>query len=147
MKDFYLTTSVAVVIITSLASNLLWVMAFGPAAPGLGTRLRSALGETVSGLRYPLDAWVAGLIARRERQAATSGLEDLADRARLGGSSDEGEEREENGTKHATSSGEGLGTTVLSPARLLDQCNARRSRGVRSLDERTSRSSHGWGVV
>jgi len=80
MKDFYLTTAVAVVIITSLASNLLWVMAFGPAAPGLGTRLRSALGETVSGLRYPLDAWVAGLIARRERQAATSGLEDLADR-------------------------------------------------------------------
>ncbi len=34
MPSFYLTTAIAVIITTSLASNLLWVMAFGTAASG-----------------------------------------------------------------------------------------------------------------
>ncbi len=64
MKDFYLTTAIAVVITTSLASNLLWVMAFGPPAPGLRARLTSALGAVVSGLRYLANEWVADGLAR-----------------------------------------------------------------------------------
>jgi hypothetical protein len=80
MKDFYLTTAFAVVIITSLASNLLWVMAFGPPAPGSRARLRSALGELATGLRHLAGAGGAVLMARRERQGTDSRLDDLNDR-------------------------------------------------------------------
>jgi hypothetical protein len=80
MKDFYLTTVVAVVIITSLASSLLWAMAFGPPASGLRSRLRAALCELASGLRHLAGAWGAVLMARRERQGTKSRLDDLNDR-------------------------------------------------------------------
>jgi len=58
MKDFDLTTAVALVITTSLASNLLWVMAFGPPASGLRTRLRSTLDGLCSMLWRPAGAWM-----------------------------------------------------------------------------------------
>jgi uncharacterized protein YjiS (DUF1127 family) len=80
MKNFDLTTAVAVVITTSLASNLLWVMAFGPPASGLRTRLRSTLGELASLPRRLAGAWAALLAARRERQSAMRRLDDLTDR-------------------------------------------------------------------
>jgi hypothetical protein len=45
MKNFYLTAAIAVVPATSLASSLLWIMAFGPATIGLRSSLRSAFTE------------------------------------------------------------------------------------------------------
>ncbi len=73
MKQFYLTAAAGVVVTTSLASNLLWAMAFRPRATGA---LRSALG----GLRGLIDVSVAAAIARSERQAALFKLDDLSDR-------------------------------------------------------------------
>jgi uncharacterized protein YjiS (DUF1127 family) len=80
MKDFDLTTAVALVITTSLASNLLWVMAFGPPASGLRTRLRSTLDGLCSMLRRLAGAWDALRVVRRERQSAMCRLDDLTDR-------------------------------------------------------------------
>jgi uncharacterized protein YjiS (DUF1127 family) len=76
MKNFDLTTAVALVITTSLASNLLWVLAFGSPASGLRTRLRSTLGVP----RRLAGAWAPLLAARRERQSAMRRLDDLTDR-------------------------------------------------------------------
>jgi hypothetical protein len=75
MKQFYLTAAVAIVATTSLASNLLWVMAFGPRTAGMRVRLQSAFG----GLRDLIDVSVAAAIARSERQAAFFKLDDLSD--------------------------------------------------------------------
>jgi hypothetical protein len=80
MKDFYLAAAAAIVITTSLASNLLWVMAFGPPVSCLRIRLRSALGGLVLGSRRLLDTWVAGVIARRARQATLFEPNHLTDR-------------------------------------------------------------------
>jgi hypothetical protein len=76
MTSFYLTTAVAVIITTSLASNLLWVMAFGTAASGFPGGLRSALGEPFRGLRRLVDGWLAGLMARCVRHASLFRLSD-----------------------------------------------------------------------
>jgi hypothetical protein len=80
MKNFDLTTAAVVIITTSLASNLLWVMAFGTVVPGVRGRLRSALGDLVCGLRDLVDGWVAGRMARSVRQPAPFRLDDLSDR-------------------------------------------------------------------
>jgi hypothetical protein len=66
MKNFYLTA--AVIVTTSLASNLLWVRAFGTAVPGFRGTLRSAAGDLLCELRDLVDAWVAGLMVRSVRQ-------------------------------------------------------------------------------
>jgi len=76
MTSVYLTTAVAVIIATSLASNLLWVMAFETGASGFPGRLRSALGEPFRGLRRLVDGWVAGLMARCVRHASLFRLDD-----------------------------------------------------------------------
>jgi uncharacterized protein YjiS (DUF1127 family) len=76
MRQFYLTAAAAIVVTTSLASNLLWVTAFGPRTAGVRIRLRSAFG----GLRGLVDVSVAAAIARCERQAAVFKLDDLSDR-------------------------------------------------------------------
>jgi hypothetical protein len=68
MKNFCLTTAAAVIITTSLASNLLWVMAFGAAVPDFRGTLRSAVRDLVCGLRDLVDGWVAGRMARSVRQ-------------------------------------------------------------------------------
>jgi uncharacterized protein YjiS (DUF1127 family) len=80
MKDFNLTMAVAAVITTSLASNLLWTMAFGPPASGLRAHLRSAFGELAHMPRRLAGAWAVLLVARRERQGAMRRLDDLTDR-------------------------------------------------------------------
>ena len=80
MKNFDLTTAAAVIITTSLASNLLWVMAFGTAVPGVRGKLRSALGDLVCGLSDLVDGWVAGLMARSVRQPMLFRLDDPGDR-------------------------------------------------------------------
>jgi hypothetical protein len=76
MTSVYLTTVIAVIVITSLASNLLWVMAFGKAASGFPGRLRSALGGPFRGLCRLVDGWIAGLMARCVRYVSRSGLGD-----------------------------------------------------------------------
>jgi hypothetical protein len=68
MKNFCLTTAAAVIITTSLASNLLWVIAFGTAVPDFRSTLRSAVRDLVCGLRDLVDGWVAGRMARSVRQ-------------------------------------------------------------------------------
>jgi len=71
MKDFDLTTAVALVITTSLASNLLWVMAFGPPASGLRTPPKGRRWTDCAPCRGVLaGAWDALRVARRERQSA-----------------------------------------------------------------------------
>jgi hypothetical protein len=76
MTSFYLTTAVAIIVTTSLASNLLWVMAFGTAASGFRGRLRLALGEPFHGLRRLVDGWEAGSMARCVRSASLFSLGD-----------------------------------------------------------------------
>jgi hypothetical protein len=80
MKSFYLTAAAAVIITTSLASNLLWVMAFRTAVSGVRGTLRSALDDLVCGLRDLVDGWVAGLMARCVRQPRLFTLDGLSDR-------------------------------------------------------------------
>jgi hypothetical protein len=76
MTSVYLTTAIAVIVTTSLASNLLWVMAFGTAASGFPGRPRSALGEPFRGLRRLVDGRVAGLMARCVRHVSRFRLGD-----------------------------------------------------------------------
>ena len=76
MKQLYLTAAAAIVVTTSLASNLLWAKTSGPRTAGVRIRLRSAFG----GLRELVDLSVAAAIARCERQAAFFKLDDLSDR-------------------------------------------------------------------
>ena len=76
MKQFCLMAAAALVVSTSLASNLLWLMAFGPRTVGVRRKLRSASG----GLRDLVNVSVAAAIARSERQAAFFGLDDISDR-------------------------------------------------------------------
>ena len=76
MKNFCLTTAAAVIITTSLTSNLLWVMAFGMAVPDFRGTLRSAVRDLVCGLRDLVDGWVAGRMARSVRQPTLFRLND-----------------------------------------------------------------------
>jgi hypothetical protein len=69
MTSFYLPIAVAVIISTSLVSNLLWVMAFGTAASGFRGRLRSALGEPFRGLRRLVGRQLSQLRARTAAEA------------------------------------------------------------------------------
>jgi hypothetical protein len=76
MKQFYLMAAAAIVVTTSLASNLLWVMAFGPKTTLARGRAQSVLG----GFRDLVNVSVAAVIARSERQAASFKLDDLGER-------------------------------------------------------------------
>jgi hypothetical protein len=71
MNGFYLMTVIAAVITISIASHLFVVGALGPTTSGLlaaaGLRIRRLLGA-VGDL---LNGWVADMLARSERQAAT----------------------------------------------------------------------------
>jgi hypothetical protein len=71
MNGFYLITVIAAVITISIASHLFVVGALGPTTPGLpaaaGLRIRRLLGA-VGNL---LNGWVAAMLARSERDAAT----------------------------------------------------------------------------
>ena len=75
MSKFYLATVAAVIVSTSLASNVLLVGTRGAEHPGLAVR------RWLRRFRRAIDAWVAAMIARRERQATLSALHRMSDRA------------------------------------------------------------------
>jgi len=77
MKHFYLMAACAVLVMTSLAANLLWAVAFGPATTGLRSRLYSAWSDLSAGLSDLADAFAAAAIARCERQAVLLKRDDL----------------------------------------------------------------------
>jgi len=81
MSGFYLATLVVVVVTTSLASNLLATATLGPARTDALVRLRLGLRRSPRHLKRLVDAWVAGMLARRERQAAICALHQMDDRA------------------------------------------------------------------
>jgi uncharacterized protein YjiS (DUF1127 family) len=80
MTRLYLVTVAAAVVTTSLASNLLLVGSRGQVRAGLPPQLRLAARRGSRRLKHIVDAWVAGMIARRERQAAFVALHRLSDR-------------------------------------------------------------------
>jgi len=80
MSKFYLATVAAVVVTTSLASNLLVVGTRGPVRPVVPARLRSATRRWSRRLRHLVDGWVAAMLAYRERQAALWALHRMTDR-------------------------------------------------------------------
>jgi hypothetical protein len=78
MSKAYFATVVAILVTASLATNLLVVGMRGSAIPGLGARLHARrLGRR---LKHAVDAWVAGMLARRERQATIYALYHMTDR-------------------------------------------------------------------
>lgn len=80
MNGFYLATIVAVIVTASLASNLLAIATIGPARAGALVRLRLGLRRSPRHAKRLVDSWVAGMLARRERQAAICALHHMSDR-------------------------------------------------------------------
>jgi uncharacterized protein YjiS (DUF1127 family) len=79
MSKFYLATVAAVVVTTSLASNILVVGMGGSVRPDLSRRMRSGARRWFRRFKHVVDAWVADMIASRERQAAIYALDQLRD--------------------------------------------------------------------
>ena len=79
MSKFYLATVAAVVVTTSLASNILVVGMRGSVRPDLSRRMRSAARRWLLRFKHVVDTWVAGMIASRARQAAIHALHRLRD--------------------------------------------------------------------
>ena len=80
MTKLYLATVAAVAITTSLASNLLLVGARGQVRTEFPAQLRLAARRGSRRVKHVVDTLVAGMIARRERQAALAALHRLTDR-------------------------------------------------------------------
>jgi uncharacterized protein YjiS (DUF1127 family) len=80
MTKFYLATVAAVVVSTSLASNILVVGTRGSARPEQPKRTRSSARRWMRRFRHLVDAWVAAMIESRERQTAIYALNRLSDR-------------------------------------------------------------------
>ena len=76
MSKFYLATVAAVVVTTSLASNILVV---GTRGTALSRRTRSVACRWLRRFKHLVDAWVAAMIAGIERQAAIHALHLLSD--------------------------------------------------------------------
>jgi hypothetical protein len=74
MHGFYLATFVAAGVTTSLASNLLATITLGPERADTIMRLRLGLRRSPRHARRLVDSWVAGMLLRRERQAACCAL-------------------------------------------------------------------------
>jgi hypothetical protein len=82
MTGFHLAVIVAIVVTASLASNLLAIVAVGPArSTGALVRLRVGLRRSPRHAKRLVDGWVAAMLARRERQAATWASQRLHGRA------------------------------------------------------------------
>jgi hypothetical protein len=79
MSKYYLATVAAVVVTTSLASNILVVGTRGSVRPDPFRRMRSAARRWLRRFKHVVDVWVAGMIASRERQAAIYALDRLRD--------------------------------------------------------------------
>jgi hypothetical protein len=73
MRGFHLAMTVAIIVTASLASNLLAIVAVGPARTATGTlvRLRVGLRRSPRHMKRLVDTWVAAMLVRREQQAAT----------------------------------------------------------------------------
>jgi uncharacterized protein YjiS (DUF1127 family) len=80
MTKLFLATVAAVVVTTSLASNLLLVGARGQVRTEFPVQLRLAARRGSRRLKHVVDTCVAGMIARRERHAALAALHRLTDR-------------------------------------------------------------------
>lgn len=80
MSKVYLATVSAVVVTTSLASNILVVGTRSSVRPDLAGRIRAAVRRWLRRFRRSVDAWVAEVIATSERQAAIYALNLLSDR-------------------------------------------------------------------
>lgn len=78
MKRFYLITVIAVIVTTSIATHLLAVSAFGPAAPVAG--LPSFARELLNWLRRQVDRCIEAGLARRGCRATIVALCYLDDR-------------------------------------------------------------------
>jgi hypothetical protein len=69
MNGFY-RLAIAPVVTASLASHLLAIVTRGPASRDALARLRLGLRRSPRHAKRLVDIWVAGILARRERQAA-----------------------------------------------------------------------------
>jgi hypothetical protein len=74
MYGFHLAIIVAIIVTASLASNLLAIVTVGPVTTRTAAlaRLRLGLRRSPRRMRRLVDTWVAAMLVRRERQAATS---------------------------------------------------------------------------
>jgi hypothetical protein len=72
MKGFHLAVLAAIIVSASLASNLLAIATLSPARTGTSTlvRLRFGLRRSPRHIKRQVDSWVAGMLVRRELQAA-----------------------------------------------------------------------------
>ncbi len=80
MGKMHIATVVAMFVTTSLATNLLVAGTRGPVAPDLTVRLRCRARRLSRRMKRAVDAWVASMPARRERQAAIYAVHHLSDR-------------------------------------------------------------------
>jgi hypothetical protein len=87
MTGFHLAIIVAIIVTASLASNLLAIVTVGPAKTSALVRLRLGLRRSPRQARRLVDSWVAAMLVRRERQAATWALHHLHGREFGGASS------------------------------------------------------------
>lgn len=83
MTGFHLAVIVAIIVTASLASNLLAIAMVGPARTTTGAlvRLRLGLRRSPRHMKRLVDTWVAAMLVRRERQAATWASQRLNGRA------------------------------------------------------------------
>jgi len=83
MSGFHLAVIVAIIVTASLASNLLAIGAIGPQRTTAGALLRLRLGlrRSPRHAKRLVDCWVADMLVRRERQAATWAAARLRGRA------------------------------------------------------------------
>ncbi len=83
MYRFHLAMAVAIIVTASLASNLLAIATVGPARTTTGAlvRLRLGLRRSPRHAKRLVDTWVAAMLERRERQAATWASDRLHGRA------------------------------------------------------------------
>jgi hypothetical protein len=88
MYGFHLVMTVAIIVTASLASNLLAIVTVGLATTRTTALVRMRLGlrRSPRHMKRLVDTWVAAMLVRRERQAATSASHRLHGRA-LGGAS------------------------------------------------------------
>lgn len=80
MSRIYVATVVAAFVTASLATNLLVVGVRGPVQSDVLVRLRCRTRRLRRLIRHAVDAWVASMLAYRERQAALYALRHLSDR-------------------------------------------------------------------
>lgn len=80
MSRAYFATVVAVFVTTSIATNLFVVGTCGPVTLSLPVGLRARSRRLRRNLKRLVDGWVAGMIARRERNAAMLAVRHLSDR-------------------------------------------------------------------